>query len=389
MTARHVPALDGVRGVAILLVLAMHSLAQLHAVGWMAPAVALSRAGWVGVDLFFVLSGYLITGILLETRGAAGYFRSFYARRWLRIWPLYLLALTALTAVSWWAPGLWRADAAWFLREAPWFWSHTVNLRSALWGGIAVNPYGAGTYWSLGVEEQFYLVWPFVVAWIAPRRLAKVCLLLAVGSAVTRTLLLATGTARGVTYTFPLTHLDGLALGSALAAAVRVGLLPAWLRRWGAWLADAPRLVLTYVLMVTGFTFIAQAGHAGAGQTIGLAVGSCWGALVLAAIVTAHADTPLARALSAPWLVWIGVRSYGLYVIHHPVLFCTGRILQAAWPAVPAAFAYGTGVAVSFALAWASWRWWETPWLSLKRYVPRPAPAPAPSRPPPAPAPRA
>jgi peptidoglycan/LPS O-acetylase OafA/YrhL len=118
-----IPQLDAVRGIAIILVL-IHNL---HSFNW-PPLTLLSKYGWMGVDLFFALSGFLITGILLDTKGSPNYFRNFYARRGLRIWPLYYLVLAFMFVI---VPLARPQDAAEiFQRSAPW-WSYPFFCRTS------------------------------------------------------------------------------------------------------------------------------------------------------------------------------------------------------------------------------------------------------------------
>ena len=152
---KRLPQLDGIRGIAILLVLVHNTnpSASLH-------IAAISTYGWMGVDLFFALSGFLITGILLDTKQSDGYFRNFYARRCLRIWPLYYSLLIFMFVI---VPHARPAEAhAIFERSAPW-WAYPFFLQNFL---VAIPQQAAGALgvtWSLAIEEQFYLVWPLFV----------------------------------------------------------------------------------------------------------------------------------------------------------------------------------------------------------------------------------
>ena len=163
------PTLDGVRGLAILLVLA-HNYLLLESpsgiAGYMTERVL--NAGWVGVQLFFVLSGFLITWGLLESRDTENYFRNFYARRVLRIFPLYYLMLIltflVLPALNFYPKTI--AD------DAPcqwWLWLFLSNWSQPY--GICGN--SLPHFWSLAVEEQFYLVWPLAVRYTQPRQLIR------------------------------------------------------------------------------------------------------------------------------------------------------------------------------------------------------------------------
>ena len=175
LQARQIPALDGLRGIAIAAVMVFHftlygpySNALMRGLPAIGPALHLAMAGWGGVDLFFVLSGYLITAILLRTKAAPGYFRRFYARRVLRIFPLYYLFLAVGIALSSRLPPAWSAEGSWQL----WLWTYLTNFKigSAGWSSV---PRAYEHFWSLAVEEQFYLLWPLLVFKLDERRLAR------------------------------------------------------------------------------------------------------------------------------------------------------------------------------------------------------------------------
>jgi len=159
-----IPALDGIRGLAILMVMLFHyggNLERTNPIGRLVGG--LFSFGWSGVDLFFVLSGFLITGILLDSRNAENYFSSFYARRVLRIFPAYYVSLALLLLI------LPMLDPPLRLSLPSDQWMYVFYAQN--WVGIFDYP-GRGLltpYWSLAVEEQFYLVWPLVVARVCRR----------------------------------------------------------------------------------------------------------------------------------------------------------------------------------------------------------------------------
>src|SRR5919112_3639916 len=150
----HVPVLDGVRGLAILLVLFRHTSRWMHAEPGAGSAVyAMLSSGWVGVDLFFVLSGFLITGILVDSRGGEHYFRNFYVRRALRIFPLYYGFLAVVFLVL---PQFYGYEGGKFgtLQDnQPWYWGYLVNVLVAA-RGTDQTPLNTTHLWSLAVEEQ-------------------------------------------------------------------------------------------------------------------------------------------------------------------------------------------------------------------------------------------
>ena len=158
----HIPALDGLRAFAILLVIVRHASLEQGAAsrGFLG---ALGNAGWMGVDLFFVLSGFLITRILIQSKGSTYYFRNFYLRRSFRIFPLYYAVLVGLFVV---APIASHSPAVQELaRHQIWYWTYTVNFLAANTNGEACGLHTVH-FWSLSVEEQFYLIWPAVVFFV-------------------------------------------------------------------------------------------------------------------------------------------------------------------------------------------------------------------------------
>jgi peptidoglycan/LPS O-acetylase OafA/YrhL len=172
-SARHISSLDGFRGIAFLLVFMRHYALSTHTNSAIIhAAMTIGEGGWIGVDLFFALSGFLITGILLDTRGTKGYFRNFFARRILRIFPLYygvfvlLLLLTPFLHLQW-HPG--------HLLYLVYLGNIAYLVNTGL--GKIVPDVSLIHFWSLAVEEQFYLIWPCVIFFITSRRrLVWVCL---------------------------------------------------------------------------------------------------------------------------------------------------------------------------------------------------------------------
>jgi len=158
--------LDAVRGIAILLVI-FHNQSQKY------PSLHLQRLfadGWMGVDLFFVLSGFLITGILVDAKTSDGYFKNFYARRCLRIWPLYYSLIVFMFVV---VPWLRPSDAhTIFERSSPW-WAYPLFLQNFLIKAPTDATGPLAVTWSLAIEEQFYLVWPLVIRYCSEAQVRR------------------------------------------------------------------------------------------------------------------------------------------------------------------------------------------------------------------------
>ena len=214
-----VDALDGVRGLAILAVVLMHCalFGIVRADIGDHPLTRTLLLGWTGVDLFFVLSGFLITGILLRAKDRPHYFRNFYARRALRIFPLYYVTITLLLFVLPRAATTGAEKVPYYLYLQNFAW---------LWPGEA-NPDIARTItWSLAVEEQFYLVWPAVVLWLGRGSLLRLCAAMIVVASGLRFVLLGSG--MSTVYFLTPCRFDALAAGACLAL---LPLPPAWLGR--------------------------------------------------------------------------------------------------------------------------------------------------------------
>jgi peptidoglycan/LPS O-acetylase OafA/YrhL len=370
---RHLPRLDGLRGVAIALVMLHHFTiysGMRRESGLDGVYYALGESAWWGVDLFFVLSGFLITGILLDSRGGPGYFRSFYARRALRIFPLYY---GVLFIVLWLLPRLVTASPAFAgeLEAQGWYWTYLVNVRTAREGWPAFP--GLAHFWSLAVEEQFYLVWPAVVLLCDRRRLPQLCLALIGASLLLRTGLTLTAPHHAGFLLMP-ARLEALALGALLAAASRD-------RHWwaliGRWLRPGAALAAAALVIV----FVGNGGliqEQPIVRTVGLTLVAVLSAGLLVMALDSRSDHFLSRTLESASLRFLGRYSYGLYVFHHLLVFqITGRLLDVAriprlaGSQLPGQLLYlivATGASLAVALV--SWHCWEQPFLRLKRRFP-------------------
>jgi peptidoglycan/LPS O-acetylase OafA/YrhL len=306
-----IAALDGVRGLAILLVL-VH-----NAGGPDGPSTGLAlklfdittNVGWIGVQLFFVLSGFLITGILLDTRGAPKAWSAFYMRRLLRIFPLYYAALVIAFFVAPLVTGHVRAGAP----HAGWFFAYLAN-----WSADAKRTAGdLAHFWSLQVEEQFYLVWPVIVLALRPRAFAAIAIGLVLLAPATRVFILGMGWSPEWAYQLTLGRVDALALGGLAALAMRDEGLFA---RWSARLAPVGGAFTAALLVV----FAASRGFGRTNplvQTAGYSLLSfVFTAGVFATVLSAAKGGRLARALAARPLRVLGTYSYGVYVFHLPLL---------------------------------------------------------------------
>lgn len=335
---KRIPQLDSVRGLAVLIVL-IHNTDKYHCTG------PLARYGWMGVDLFFVLSGFLITGILLDSKSNQRYFRNFYSRRCLRIWPLYYCALFFMFVV---VPLVRPSEASQIFaaRSMPW-WSYLIYLQNFI-VPVITNATGLlAVTWSLAVEEQFYAIWPLVVRFLDEAQLRRLAMILICCSPLLRFFLHREGF-----HVYPNTfcRLDGLMAGALLALAVRsksfspdVYLRPAWV----TFLVASPLALISagrVEWLVYSFTALASVSFV---------------------YVALFSKQKWVQAVMANrFLVFTGVISYGIYLLekippdaamslhldHHPVVMLVI-----------------TAVA-TYALAILSWNLLEKPFLRLKRY---------------------
>ncbi len=342
-------SLDGVRGLAVLMVLLYHA-------GQPALGGLLLQSG---VDLFFVLSGFLITTILLRTRDRSDYFRLFYGRRAVRIFPLYYLVLATFVVAANVFLHFGIQDSMSFGQAQElvdnqwWGWLYQVNNLEAFWGERAFA--GLGHLWSLSIEEQFYLLWPLVVLRAPKRLLLRACMAVVVVSVVVRAVGYAT-VSEDFAYYFTFCRLDGLALGAAGAVVVRSPELAArwrpaiqWIgRRW--WLVVALILMPLPVALYGGITVL-SAAYLG---------------IVLAARGDVLAPRPTAW-LHSRFLGHLGTYSYAIYVFSVPLAQNVERIKPSNVQIVDAVFQILVVGLLSYGLARLSWVLWERPWLKLKR----------------------
>lgn len=362
----HWPALDGLRAIAVLAVIGIH--------------VGVLRGGYLGVDVFFVLSGFLITSLLIgewDHRGGRISFRDFYTRRALRLFPalgcvLVAAAVLAVLLEASGGPGD-RPYALSTLGAIPWVVAFAGNLAEILHPGpVALG--ALGHTWSLAVEEQFYLLWPTLFALLLRRRPSRSRLALwltAIASAemVYRVVLAHIGYSHDRIYYGTDTHADGLLIGCAIALwlaseeSSRLHRLASRLAKNAAWLGAAILVVL--------FAFGTQASAPVDISAAVLATG-----VIVIGVVLGRMPVALERVLCSRQAVLIGRRSYGLY-LWHVVIFAAAEALVAPFTGIfPAshgerrivfAAVLGASVAVSFIVAELSYRLVELPALRIKR----------------------
>ncbi len=298
--------LDGVRGIAIALTL----LCNTSIVPWASLADKLwstvASAGWVGVQLFFVLSGFLITGILIRTQGRPSYFGDFYTRRALRILPPYILVLSvAMLALH--LRGTSTPD------HPLCYWLFVSNFCIAEAGRWSADHFGVT--WSLAVEEHFYLVWPFLVAALNRKQLIVACCIVLAGSLLLRYAMTLYGYSGLTIYVITPTRLDGLAAGSLIAIMMHNRIDASLARRIGFALMSAGGVAAGLVVLAArNFNYDTPIV-----QTVGYTAFTAFASgLVLFLVATREKDNALRHAMRWRPLAALGFYSYAIY-LYHPI----------------------------------------------------------------------
>jgi peptidoglycan/LPS O-acetylase OafA/YrhL len=351
--------LDGIRGCAILCVLVWHYYALILKV----PAgtfLYLTKfwlgLTWGGVDLFFVLSGFLITGILLENANASNYFTIFYLRRACRILPVYCLTILAFVIVMWaWGDKL--ARFFWLKNDVIPLWGYVTFTQNifmgfkSTWGTDLLAP-----TWSLAVEEQFYLFLPLAVYFV-PRRVLP-CLL--VGLIILAPLLRATTTSVVHCYVQTPWRADALIGGALLAWCVRQTAILQFFVAQQRW------LYLIFSGVLAGAVFVTWRGPRIGGTIDHLVLAALSALLILLAYI--DGEGRLARVLRCRVLVWLGTLSYGIYLFHQPVSAGLHAWRRGAMPAIVTledALIACLALVVTLLLAAGSFRLIERRWIDF------------------------
>ena len=348
---KYIASLDGLRGAAVLLVVLFHYFPRPGT----GPIGLLSSAGWMGVDIFFVLSGYLITSILYEQRGAEDYFRNFYMRRALRLFPLYFfLFLLALVLTPF-------LHIHWRMLQVPMLF-YGANLVLPFDNSLGwVGPFNFFHVWSLAVEEQFYLIWPWIVGGnLSQAKLRRVCIAGVVAAPLLRVVLLSFHVKPWWIYQSLLTRMDPLLMGALLALSPQPSLRLARV-------AGGAALLALGILVWSGHSafFLARPM-----QGLGYSALACFSASAL--MMSLYPATIAHRICSSKVLRFYGQHSYGLYLWHY--FFSQQFGALKTWiterihtPLLAAAVSFALILLCSTAIAVASYRWLELPFLRLKR----------------------
>ncbi|QNI35251.1 acyltransferase family protein [Edaphobacter albus] len=347
---KHISSLDGLRGAAVLLVVFFHYFPRNHA----GALSQLASIGWVGVDIFFVLSGFLITSILYEQRGAKHYFRNFYMRRVLRLSPLYyflfviVLLSTPILHIQWrplhWAMLFYGANLV-------------LPIDSSL--GL-IGPFNLFHIWSLAVEEQFYLIWPWLVGLrVSEQTLRRVCIAGILLAPLLRFALLHMHVEPWWIYQSLPTRMDSLLMGALLA------LIPLPSLRQARTAGGIAILVFGISVWLGHSAFFLSRSIQGIGY-------SAFALLSASTLVMGlHPATLVSRICSWKVLQFYGRYSYGLYLWHYflsqPYGLLKGWVgSKIPWVGLAGIVSFILILLVSTTIAVISYHALELPFLRLK-----------------------
>jgi peptidoglycan/LPS O-acetylase OafA/YrhL len=367
----HVRSLDGIRGLAILLVLVDHLFWANNSTGspFLDVLAQLRGSAYCGVNLFFALSGFLITGILLDTLDDPHYFMTFYARRTLRIFPLYYGFLAVLLLLTRPLHFIWSGWQYYFL-------TYTQNL--AIWRlgvPLDIGPFNIVHFWSLQVEEQFYLLWPLIVYRLRhPESLARLALVACIAILAVRIFLIAMGAHhpafqfRNLTYTATFSSADNILFGCCLCALLRT--------RWrDTVLRLAPRVFAASAAILLA-TFILCGGLDNPASRFIPTFGYSVIAITCTAMIalTQQQGSIAQRLFESDLLGFFGKYSYGIYVFHYSIAGWLTRPIrqylndaQGSKLVSVVAGAIVVGV-LSVLIAVVSYHLYEMPFLRMKRF---------------------
>ena len=332
-----------------------------------------TQAGWLGVEVFFALSGYLITGILLETKSLspARFFGRFYFRRALRILPLYFGVLLFFLVLPFLFRSLDSPDFERFREMQGWFWLHAANMAREYHGtslpALEFGWFELTHFWTLAVEEHFYLVWPFLVYFVSLRWLVINSLLLIVISIVLRTGIIDINTPLAAALVATPKSLSGLVVGGLAAVWIHVSGKESIVHS-AAFLGGLTTLGLIALFVIAGTSSQAPAFRSAAAALAELATASA------AVVVTCRPTGRIGLALTRPVFLIYGKYSYGIYIFHILLGPWTRTVNLTAWPG---GYTFGAicyvllFLLVPLGVAIVSYHYWELPWIRLKSRFPK------------------
>lgn len=359
--ARRVPELDGLRGIAIGMIIIWHyftTVVRSQPGSAFAYLQSATRLTWSGVDLFFVLSGFLIGGILLNGRGATNYFRVFYRRRFFRIVPIYIAVLIVFPFLAMLRHHALSTTTT--VASPPWYmyWTFTQNLWMAANSSLGAN--SLEMTWSLAVEEQFYLTLPLLVSVLSLRQLRRTILAGIVLAPLLRlTIHFLWPQNWGAVYALMPCRADSLLLGVFVTMLVRDPIAKARIQ-------DCTLLSFAFAVLLLGTLFLLLRGPDYSSPLMST-LGYSWLALLYATTLLLSVIRPgnaLSKILRLKWLGWLGSIAYGTYLFHQGIQRIVCRLFSAYPPVVTGLYSVlimFVALAVTLVAAQVSWTYFEKP----------------------------
>lgn len=347
MKLQHFKELDGVRAIAALMIMFFHFFQNLPTQNHLLFLIKkLAVFGQTGVSLFFVLSGFLITRILVNTKHSGSYFSSFYLRRALRIFPLYYLALVIYE----FAVPLFRHLPAASFNQQIWYWVYLQNIAMTFdWKNS-----GPGHFWSLAIEEHFYLFWPLAIYYLNLKKIKITIGLTVLCAFIIKVVMLIHGLS---VFTFTLTRMDDLAIGAFLAileaeAKLTHKNLKTFIGLFG----------LSALSAITLFIFFSGEGL-DIIQSVKFTVIALVYFSLIASLIILNKGNWLKKSFQVSLLTYTGRISYGLYVYHPLCYFLVLTYFNAGSILIN----FVMCVALTYIMAGLSYYVYESRFLALKR----------------------
>ncbi|PZR27822.1 MAG: hypothetical protein DI535_08725 [Citrobacter freundii] len=286
---------DGWRGLGMMFVLLAHYF----------PSIFIGS--WVFMEMFFVMSGFLITGILIDAKGKSGYYTKFMGRRIVRVFPVYYVFLAIIFFAI---PASW-VDLSYYKDHQAWFWLYGQNWLYATEGWPAMK--GLHHLWSLAIEEQFYIVWPLVVLAFSKKGLIRFCLFLFAFSFVFRNTGMNMGFVMPFPYVATLGRMEGLVLGAIIAVLVRTD--RSFLERWAFPVTVISGAMAILLFALSGTMMFQDPLQYGLNYTV---VDIFFAGMITLTLCEGQLKN-FKKILSMPVFVWLGVVSYCMYILHYPI----------------------------------------------------------------------
>ncbi len=320
--------------------------------------------GWSGVDLFFVLSGFLITDIILSARNNQGWMKSFFIKRAFRILPIYFFFLFILLILSY-TIMFGRGDFSFIRKHQPYYWLMGQNFLSLINMNWPPSLFYGGHLWTLAVEWQFYMIWPLIAGRFSNKTLSTICILVILTAIASRIIFWQIDVHISVIYTNTITRMDSIAIGALVALLLRSNIEKLTLQKL------SKMFISIGVVFVLGLFYLygSASYNIPAMYTIGYTLlALCFAGLVYQAVITTE-RTLYKAILSNRVLTTIGKYSYAMYIVHLPLMGYFGNFEKG----IAGSSFYGQLVFIptmfiaTFLIAMVSWKFIEAPTLAYAR----------------------